>query len=45
MVVFFFKKKMYSSLDIGKVEKDMVTAYIHLFRSRVQLFSSISGFY
>ena len=37
---------MYSSLDTGKVKnKYMVTAYIHLFRSRVQLYSSILGFY
>ena len=33
-------------LDIGKVKKNcLVTACIHLFRSRVQLYSSILGFY
>ena len=39
-----FNKNMYSSLDTGKVQKYMVTAYMHLFRSRVQLYSSILGF-
>ena len=42
MVVFFFL--MYSFLDIGKVKKYMVTAYIYLFRSRVQFFSSVQHF-
>ena len=36
---------MFISLDIEKVKNYMVTAYIHLFRSRVQLYSSILGFY
>ena len=40
-----FFKKMYSSLDTGKLKKDKVTTYIHLFRSHFQLFSSILGFY
>ena len=35
---------MYSSLDIGKVKLYMVTAYIYLFRSRVQFFSSVQHF-
>ena len=34
-----------SSLGIGKVKKYIVTAYIHLLRGRVQLYSSILGFY
>ena len=34
---------MYSSLDI-EVEKYLVTACIHLFRSRVHLYSRILGF-
>ena len=36
---------MYSSLDIEQVKKYMATAYIHLFRSRVLLYSGILGFY
>ena len=36
---------MYSSLDIGEVNEDMVIAYIDLFRSHAQLFSIILGFY
>ena len=40
-----FFKKMFCSLDIEKVEKSMVAAYKHLFRSRFQLYSSILGFY
>ena len=36
---------MYSSLDVGKVKKYMVTANIHLFVSRVQSYSSILRFY
>ena len=35
----------YNSLDIGKVKEDMVTAHIHVFKSRIQLFLSILGFY
>ena len=35
---------MYSSLDIGKAKLYIVTAYIYLFRSRVQFFSSVQHF-
>ena len=42
---FFVFKKTYSCLDIGKVKKYMGTAYMHLFKSRVQLYSIILGFY
>ena len=35
---------IYSSLEIGKVKKHLVTAYMHLYRSRVQLYPSIFGF-
>ena len=35
---------MYSSLEIAKVKLYMVTAYIYLFRSRVQFFSSVQHF-
>ena len=41
----YFFKKMCTSLDIGKVKKYLVTACMHLFRSRVQLYSSILDFH
>ena len=45
-VIVFFLKKMYSSLDTEKVKQyKMVTAYVHLFRSRVQFYASILGIY